>query len=549
MTRSVNGEYLVLGGYDADVGTTSVTGSSAKRVVGRIDATGAIDTTTGLTDAYLTSNIRSVATVDGSAFWTAGTGSAGSNGPRYATWGATTSTQLSTTVTNTRATAIFDGQLYLSSSSGAFLGVSTVGTGLPTTSGQTTTLLNGFPTAAGPSSYQFVFKDANTLYVADDRTNGSGGIQKWTQSGGTWTLAYTLAVTATTGVRGLTGDFSGANPVLYATTSESSANKLVKVTDTGAGSTFTTLATAPANTAFRGVAFTPAASGPANQPPVNALPAAPTALEDVSTSIAGVSVADPDAGTANIKVTLSVPTGTLTVADNVVSGLTAAQITGNGTGTVVITATQAAINTTLADASGLKFKTAADAGANVVLTMTTDDLGNTGSGGAKTDTDTVTIAVTSVNDAPTMDAVADFSINEDAPQQTVSLTGIGPGGGADEAGQTLTVTATSSDPAVIPNPTITSTGATTADLKFTPVANAYGTVTITVRVNDGSGTANGGAEEVVRTFTVTVNPLNDAPALNPISDVTANEDGGEQTVSLAGIGAGPNETGQTLTVT
>jgi hypothetical protein len=35
------------------------------------------------------------------------------------------------------------------------------------------------------------FKDANTLYIADDGSAASGGgIQKWTQSGGTWSLAY-----------------------------------------------------------------------------------------------------------------------------------------------------------------------------------------------------------------------------------------------------------------------------------------------------------------------------------------------------------------------
>jgi hypothetical protein len=40
---------------------------------------------------------------------------------------------------------------------------------------------------------------------------------------------------------------------LYATTAEASANHLVTVTDAGVGSTFTTLATAPTNTVFRGV--------------------------------------------------------------------------------------------------------------------------------------------------------------------------------------------------------------------------------------------------------------------------------------------------------
>jgi hypothetical protein len=68
------------------------------------------------------------------------------------------------------------------------------------------------------------------------------------------------------GLRGLVADFSGSSPVLYATTSATTGNRLVKITGaTLDGSTasfsYTTLATAPANTAFRGVALSPKATG------------------------------------------------------------------------------------------------------------------------------------------------------------------------------------------------------------------------------------------------------------------------------------------------
>jgi hypothetical protein len=138
-----------------------------------------------------------------------------------------------------------------------------VGTGLPIGSGETTTLLPGFPTSNMPtshSSYDFWFKDANTVYVADDGTAANtGGIQKWTFDSGamTWSLAYTLlnTGTATTAVRGLTGQIDGADTVLYATTTQTSANRLIKIIDAGALSTSVDLATAPTNTAFRGVEF------------------------------------------------------------------------------------------------------------------------------------------------------------------------------------------------------------------------------------------------------------------------------------------------------
>ena len=56
---------------------------------------------------------------------------------------------------------------------------------------------------------------------------------------------------------------------------------------------------------------------------------------------------------------------------------------------------------------------------------------------------------------------------------------------ANERAQHLTVTATSSDPALIANPTITYTdGAITGTLRFTPAPNASGSAIISVRVAD-----------------------------------------------------------------
>ncbi len=255
VTQSVDGRYLLAAGYDAAVGTLSVAGSAAasvNRVICRIGLDGSIDSSTALGDAYTANSFRSVASVDGTSFWTSGTGTVPTPGVRFvANLGATTSTQLSGTVTNLRCVNIYNGQLYCSSASGAFLGISSVGTGLPTTSGQTITSMT---TGTGASAYDFWFADANTLYVADDRTNGSGGIQKWTFSGSTWSLAYTLAPNATTGCRGLSGYVNSGVTTLFASTS-AALSEIVTVTDTGLGSAFTTLVTAAANTAFRDVQF------------------------------------------------------------------------------------------------------------------------------------------------------------------------------------------------------------------------------------------------------------------------------------------------------
>ena len=123
---------------------------------------------------------------------------------------------------------------------------------------------------------------------------------------------------------------------------------------------------------------------------------------------------------------------------------------------------------------------------------------------------------------------------------------------ANESGQTLTVTATSSSTGLIPNPTVTYTSANTGgSISYTPVFNANGTATISVIVSDNGGTSLGGVNAVTNTFSVVVNAVNDAPTLTALSNATINEDATSQTVSLSGItsGGGTFESAQTFTVT
>jgi hypothetical protein len=274
LKRSVDGRYLTFGGYNAEPGTATVAGTTStavNRVVARISADGTVDTTTALSDSsFNASNIRCVASTNGGEFWIAGNGSPGINGGvRYALFGAPESILLSDSVTNTRVVGIFHDQLYITTASGTFKGVSALGSGLPTTSGNPTVLLNGFDplSTSTLSSYDFFFADPGTLYIADDRTlaNG-GGVMKWTFDGLSWTHVYTLSTGLTTGVRGITGTADRAGNTIYVTTADTTSaangNKLMRVVDTGQFSDFTLIATAPGNTAFRGIAFAPEGSGP-----------------------------------------------------------------------------------------------------------------------------------------------------------------------------------------------------------------------------------------------------------------------------------------------
>jgi hypothetical protein len=148
------------------------------------------------------------------------------------------------------------------------------------------------------------------------------------------------------------------------------------------------------------------------------------------------------------------------------------------------------------------------------------------------------------NQPPTLNALSNLTINENAGLQAVSLSGIT--SGATNENQTLTVTAVSGNPGVVPHPTVTYTSpATDGTLTFTPLTNANGTVTITVTVNDGGDNSN----IVTRAFSVTINPVNNLPTLDAIGNLTTNENAGLQTVNLSGISSGATNENQTLTVT
>ena len=167
-----------------------------------------------------------------------------------------------------------------------------------------------------------------------------------------------------------------------------------------------------------------------------------------------------------------------------------------------------------------------------------------------TDTATVTVTVANVNDQPAFNELGDLSIAEDAGEQTVFLDGISSGSGET---QVLSVTAVSDNPGLIPDPTVTyASPDATGSIAFTPVADQFGTATITVTLEDGGIDNNISTPEdngsILRTVTVIVAPVNDEPTLDVLTDVNLTEDDPEQVVSLTGISAGGDET-QVVSVT
>src|SRR5205823_2554517 len=90
--------------------------------------------------------------------------------------------------------------------------------------------------------------------------------------------------------------------------------------------------------------------------------------------------------------------GTVAVSTSVSGGIGTSDVTGNGTGAVLILSTLAKINATLAAAEGAVYTPAGGLAGTATLTMTTNDLGNNDVGTPLSDTDTEAITVTRVVD-------------------------------------------------------------------------------------------------------------------------------------------------------
>ena len=132
-----------------------------------------------------------------------------------------------------------------------------------------------------------------------------------------------------------------------------------------------------------------------------------------------------------------------------------------------------------------------------------------------TASDTFVLTVNSVNDLPTITDIVDLGANEDTATAAIPFTV----GDVETAVGVLSVTATSSDQAVVPNASIVIGGAGAGrTITLTPAANQFGPTTITVTVQDADG---GTASD---TFVLTVNSVNDLPTITDIVDLGTNED-------------------------
>ena len=289
--------FVSVPGYNNAAGTAGVAGLNSK-VNSLLGTSGTVVTRTLFPTGgqsgtppspFSGNNYRSSIATSGSTFYATGhsSGSPVTGGAWY--FDGTAFTQVSSTATgqvaNLRNVEIYNNQLFFSTGSGTTRGVYSIGSGLPTTSGQTATSFINMGTSA--EAYGFVLFDTNNdstldlAYVADDRTTSTaGGINRFNFSGGAWSqtgsafrfdTSSSLLTTSTAAaggslvsIRGLTGTYDAATSTatLFATTTQTSDNSLISFLDTGSlstSTTFNTLRSAGTNFVFRGVDVSPVA--------------------------------------------------------------------------------------------------------------------------------------------------------------------------------------------------------------------------------------------------------------------------------------------------
>ena len=202
----------------------------------------------------------------------------------------------------------------------------------------------------------------------------------------------------------------------------------------------------------------------------------------------------------------------------------------------------------IAPNGALTYRPAANAAGVATVSVTLKDNGGTANGGADTSaTQTFTITVVQINEAPSFTKGGTQTVVEDSGVRTVIGWASNISAGPLESSQLLTFTVTNNNnalfavqPAIAPNGTLT----------FTPALNVSGTAKASIQLRDDGGTANGGKDtSAVQTFTINVSSANDAPTFTKGPDQTVLEESGPQSVPgwATGMSPGPaNESTQTV---
>ncbi len=263
-----------------------------------------------------------------------------------------------------------------------------------------------------------------------------------------------------------------------------------------------------------------------NNAPVNTVPGAQSTPEDTAKVINGISITDIDVNeTANaqMQVDLTVQNGKVAL-QTIPAGVVFLGGTSNNSATISIQGSLADLNTAI---NGLLYTPNLNFNGPDTFRIITNDLNNTGSGGAKIDNDTVTINVTAVNDAPTITLPSPVPVLEEVTLvitgttvddvdalngvEKVTLSVFG-GNGARLNLTTITgitfVDGTTNDSSSLAfTGTLTNLKNALASFQYKPQRGDAPSQAIAITVNDQGSTGTGGALSANGSFDVEVTPL------------------------------------------
>ncbi|MBF0192644.1 MAG: cadherin domain-containing protein, partial [Magnetococcales bacterium] len=262
-----------------------------------------------------------------------------------------------------------------------------------------------------------------------------------------------------------------------------------------------------------------------NDAPVNTVPGAQTVNEDTDLAITGISIADADDLGGNMRVTLSAFGGALTLAT--ITGLTFTSGDGTDDGSMVFSGTKSALNAALAT---LTFLGNSDTFGAASVTVLTSDLGNSGSGGTLTDSDSIAVTVTSVNDAPSFNTLSTQTADEETNKGITGLTLVDVDAGtaamqitlnstlgvvslSSTVGLTFTTGDGTLDSSMVFSGTRTSINTALSNLIYRGNTNTNGSATITVLASDQGNSGSGGTLTGSTTINITLAGINDTPVV------------------------------------
>ncbi|MCE9605259.1 MAG: cadherin repeat domain-containing protein [Planctomycetia bacterium] len=277
-----------------------------------------------------------------------------------------------------------------------------------------------------------------------------------------------------------------------------------------------------------------------NEPAIITLPSAQATNEDTALvfSTAGgnaIAVADPDAAGLPLQMTLAGTNGSISLSGT--SGLTFLVGDGTDDALMIFQGTSAAMNAAL---NGAAFHPTANFYGAAQLQVSVDDLGHNGSGPAQITTATLSLAVDSVNDAPsltlpgaqttafqtglifsTANGRAMVVGDNDAGSGSIELTLNANHGTltlAQTAGLTFVVGDGTSDDAITVRGSLSNLNSALDGLQFSPNESYRGSTGFAVSVDDLGLNGGGGARTAAAQVAVVVQPTADRIQLrNPIA--------------------------------